>query len=220
MKMASQTRVVIVSELPLFRGGVAAALAASPDMTVVGQGATAHDAEHLAIKLQPDLILLGCRTATSPVEAILAIVAHSEAVKIVYLVAHADAKQIPAALRAGARGCLNEAASSLELVDCIKAVHAGELYVSPALAFHMLGKSRTSPEAGDGHSLREPLSPKEDEILRQVSAGRSNKEIARALNLSDKTVKRHMTAILKKLRARNRLEAVLIALRHSITAPL
>ena len=212
-------RVVIVSELPLFRGGVAAALAAQPTITVVGQGATAYDAKHLAIKLEPDLMLLGCRTATGLVETIQAVIGGCERARIVYLVGHADTQQIPEALRAGARGCLNEAASGPELIACIKAVHAGELYVSPTLAFHMLGKSRSRPEAMEGLPPREPLSPREEEILRQVSVGCSNKEIARALNLSDKTVKRHMTFILKKLRARNRLEAVLIAFRASPPAP-
>ena len=208
-------RIVLICELPLFRGGVAAALAAQPNMTVVGQGATNNDAKQMAIKFEPDLMLLSCTTATDLVETIQDIVASRETLKIVYLVGLADVQQIPTALRAGARGCLNEAASSAELIDCIKAVNAGELYVSPALAFQMLGKSRSPSEAGEGHPPREPLSPKEADILQQVSVGRSNKEIARSLNLSDKTVKRNMTIILKKLRARNRLEAVLIAFRNS-----
>ena len=215
LKLSAQLRIAIVNELPLFRDGTAAALIGTSKHAVVGQGATTSDAKRIAASHKPDLMVLACEAGSDPIETIQAIVASSEHVKIVFVVKRGGEQQIREALRAGVRGCLYETANAQELIHCVKAVQSGELYVSPPLAFHMLGKSRVVQPAVVNGPTREPLSPKEEKILRQVSIGQSNKEIARELNMSDKTVKRHMTLILKKLRARNRLEAVLITFRDA-----
>jgi two-component system, NarL family, nitrate/nitrite response regulator NarL len=124
----------------------------------------------------------------------------------------ADEERIGAALQRGARGCLLKGASGRDLVHAVQMLHQGESYVSPSLAAKLLMR----PHPGSARVTKpvdrfSDLTPREDEILSILVKGRSNKEIGNKLDLSEKTIKHHVTNILQKLQVRNRVEAALVA---------
>jgi two-component system nitrate/nitrite response regulator NarL len=205
-------QVVIVDDHPLFREGVAHTLQVDPQMEVVGQGASAEDAIRLACDLLPDLILLDIDMPGGGLSAIQAIAANCPVTKIVMLTVSSDEDNVVAAFKAGARAYILKGIAARELLSILRSVCNGEGYVPPALAANLLSEmTRTAPEAQLPASPLDALTEREQQILEQVAAGSSNKEIAQHLGLSEKTVKYYMTNILQKLQVRNRVEAALLA---------
>lgn len=208
--------VVIVDDHPLLREGVVSTLNAQPDIQVVGEGENAGDALRLAGNLLPDIILIDISMPGNGLRAVEQIAASSPVTRIVMLTASEDEEDVTAALKAGARGYIVKGVSSRELVAILRAIHDGQVYVTPALAatllFEMTGASARS--RGEDSPL-EDLTEREMQILERVAAGDSNKEIGMALHITEKTVKHHMTNILQKLQVRNRVEAALLAQKRS-----
>ncbi|WP_350245287.1 response regulator transcription factor [Deinococcus sonorensis] len=128
------------------------------------------------------------------------------------LTVSADEADVTAALRAGARGYALKGISGRELRSVVRSLHAGEVYVTPGLAASLL-LELSGPRRPTTDPLSE-LTARERQILEGVAAGRSNKEIARDLDLTEKTVKGYMTNVLQKLHVRNRVEAALLAVRQ------
>jgi DNA-binding NarL/FixJ family response regulator len=207
--------VVIVDDHPLFREGVAATLAAQPGIAVVGEGASADEAVRLAGELLPDVILLDVSMPGGGLAAARRIAEAAPVVKVVMLTVSEAEEDVTAALRAGARAYVLKGVSARELVAVLRAVAAGDVYVTPSLAASLLhgggGRAAAGPAGGD---LLDDLTARERQILEGVAAGDSNKEIAHQFGLSEKTVKHHMTNILQKLQVRNRVEAALLAQAH------
>jgi DNA-binding NarL/FixJ family response regulator len=205
-------QVAIVDDHPLFREGVVATLDAQPDIEVIAEGASVTDAIRLAGELLPDIILLDISMPGNGLEAVARIAATAPVTRIVMLTASEDEEDVTRALKAGARGYIVKGVSSRELVGILRAIHAGEVYVTPALAatllFEMTGASSRSRQ---GSSPLDDLTERERQILERVAAGDSNKEIGTSLHITEKTVKHHMTNILQKLQVRNRVEAALMA---------
>ncbi len=210
--MNGKIQVVIVDDHPLFREGVAHTLQSETDLEVVGQGATAEDAIRLACDLLPDLILLDIDMPGGGLNAIHAIATTCPVTKIVMLTVSADEDNVVAALKAGARAYILKGVAARELLSILRSVCSGEGYVPPALAASLLSEmTRASSETQLAPSPLDALTEREQQILEQVAAGSSNKEIAQHLGLSEKTVKYYMTNILQKLQVRNRVEAALLA---------
>lgn len=210
--MPDKIRIVLVDDHPLLREGVANTLAAETDFEVVGQGANADDALRLASELLPDLILLDISMEGGGLNAARSIATACPIVTIVMLTVSEDEEDVLAALKAGARGYVLKGVSGPELIRIVRAVHVGEPYVSPALAASLLVELRQDP--GAASPPQDPLADltsRERQILEHVAMGRSNKEVADALFLAEKTVKHYMTNILQKLHVRNRVEAALLA---------
>jgi two-component system, NarL family, nitrate/nitrite response regulator NarL len=210
--MTKKIRVGVVDQHPLFRDGVVFSLAAQPDLEVVGQGAAMRDVLLIARESAPDVIVLDMSLLDGGLEAIEAITQQHPAVKLLLFTIVADEERVGAALQRGARGCLLKGASGRDLVHAVQMLHQGESYVSPSLAAKLLmrphpGSARVTKPA-DRFS---DLTPREDEILSILVKGRSNKEIGNKLDLSEKTIKHHVTNILQKLQVRNRVEAALVA---------
>ncbi len=206
--MTDPCRIVLVDDHPLFREGVAATLDADPNFEVVGQGASTDDALRLATSLLPDLLLLDLNMPGGGLNAARAVAEACPVTRIVMLTVSEDEADVLAALKAGARGFVLKGVSGRELRGILSAVAAGEVYVTPGLAASML-RDMTS-----GRPVGQPLddlTPREHQILNGVASGLSNKEIARNLNLTEKTVKHYMTNVLQKLQVRNRVEAALLA---------
>ncbi len=134
---------------------------------------------------------------------------YADKVGIILLSNFGSEQQITKAFQAGARGFVRRAMPSQLLVDVVRNVHSGQMYMEPAFASVLLSKKfeRESEE----ERMLQSLTAREEKILRRVAAGHTNKEIARAFSIAEKTVKHHMTNILQKLGARNRVEAALIA---------
>ena len=209
--MPKGLRVAIVDDHPLFREGVAHTLGAQPDIEVVGEGATAADAIAMAADGRPDVMLLDVSMAGGGIHAVREITAASPLVRVVMLTVSENEEDVTAALRAGARGYVLKGVPARQLVDILRSVAAGEVYVTPSLAASLLYELSAGPPTKSVPNLLDDLTERERQILERVAVADSNKEIATHLHLSEKTVKHHVTNILQKLQARNRVEAALLA---------
>ena len=150
-----------------------------------------------------------CRVAG--VNAARQIAAAYPVVKIVMLTVSQDEEDITAALRAGARAYVLKGVAARELVDILRHVARGDVYVTPSLAAGLLYEMTNAPASRTPSSPLDELTDRERQILERVSVGDSNKEIGERLNLTEKTVKHHVSNILQKLQVRNRVEAALLA---------
>lgn len=207
-------RIVVVDDHPLYREGVARTLADDPAIEVVGQGGDTESAVQLARQHRPDLVLLDLSMpGGGGIEALRRIKALENAPKVAILTVSEEDDDVMRALKAGASGYLLKGIGARELVAIVKDFARGQTYVTPTLAGRILNAMR------DGGARKAPnpiddLSKREEDILKLVAAGKSNKEVGLALDLQEKTVKHYMTSILQKLHARNRVEAAVIARDH------
>ncbi|MBI3165902.1 MAG: response regulator transcription factor [Chloroflexi bacterium] len=209
--MSEPIRVIIADDHPLFREGITHSLTDKADIAVVGQAATGEEALQLCRDLLPDVILLDI---TMPGQGGLVtagnIAVACPVTKIVILTVSDHEDDLLAAFKAGARGYLLKGISARDLENVIRAVAAGEVYISPSLAAGMLAElTRNRPP----DPLSE-LTERERKILQLVAEGLTNREIGERLHLAERTIKHHMTNILGKLHVRSRVEAALLAVRH------
>jgi two-component system, NarL family, nitrate/nitrite response regulator NarL len=210
--MKAKIRVGVVDDHPLYRDGVIYTLAAQPDIEVVGQGASADDAIRIAIENEPDVLVLDMSMPGGGMKAVEAIALQRPLVKTLILTVVADEDQVCTVLNRGARGYLLKGTSGPELAQTVRVLSQGECYVSPSLAAKLLMRSGMGHANVQKHSDRfSDLTPREEQILSILVEGRSNKEIGNKLELSEKTIKHHLTNILQKLQVRNRVEAALLA---------
>ncbi|HEX9905930.1 MAG TPA: response regulator transcription factor [Propylenella sp.] len=206
----SPVRVVVVDDHPLFREGVAASLANSGHFTVVGQGGSADEAVRLVQDLSPEMVLLDLSMPGGGLSAAREIAAIAPGARIVVLTVSEDDDNVLQALQAGAKGYVLKGVGSTALVEILKGIAKGESYVSPSLAARILTEMRgREPNRPQDNPLA-ALTAREEEILRLVATGQSNKQVALSLDLQEKTIKHHMTRILSKLQVRNRTEAAIL----------
>ena len=199
-------RILTVDDHPLLRDGIAAVFDAQDDMTLVGQASNGREAIESFRRLRPDVTLMDLRMPDmSGIEAITAIRAEFSNARIIVLTTYAGDAQAAAALKAGAAGYLLKNMVRKELIDTIRAVHAGKRRVPPEIATEIAE-----------HVADDALTEREVQILQCVAAGKSNKLIAAELDISEGTVKTHMKSILPKLDASDRTHAVMIALKRGI----
>ncbi len=205
--------VAVVDDHPLYRSGVVRTLLDDGRFDVVGEGADAQTAIDLAERLKPDVILLDISMPGSGVEAARAIARAVPGVNIAVLTASETDADIMGALEAGAKGYILKGVGAEELLAVAASVAAGDSYVSPGLAARLLigMKAKGAAGAASSASPLDGLTAREDEILRLVAEGLSNKEVGRKLSLQEKTVKHYMTIVLQKLQVRNRTEAAVLA---------
>lgn len=208
--MTAKVHIVVADDHPLFRGGVVLTLQEHGGFLVVGQAGTAQDAIAAVEAHMPDLVLLDISMPGSGLAAAAEIARRFPAVAIVILTASETDDDLLAVLKAGARGYVLKGVGADELTGILLGVAEGASYVPPALAGRVLAALQDRRQAPLLHDV-EDLTQREAEILRHVAMGLSNKEIARALDLQEKTIKHYMTNILQKLQVRNRVEAALKA---------
>ncbi|MCA1666881.1 MAG: response regulator transcription factor [Thermomicrobia bacterium] len=209
--MGERIQMVIVDDHPLLREGVAHTLRAEPDVDVIGEGATADDAVRLARDLLPDIILLDITMPGGGLAAAQTIAATCPVTKIVMLTVSEEEDDVLAALKAGAQAYILKGVAARELISILRAVYAGDVWVTPNLAASLLmDMTKTGVKSPAAEEPLNDLTEREHEILTLVATGFSNKEIGQQLYLTEKTVKHYMTNILQKLHVRNRLEAALL----------
>lgn len=199
-------RVLIVDDHPVVRDGLRGVLDGEPDMTVVGEAG--HGAEALARvgDAAPDVVLMDLRMPTmGGVEAITALRARAPAVRVLVLTTFDTDRDVLPAIEAGATGYLLKDVPREELLRAVRAAHRGEAVLSPAVAGRLMGQVRG---VGRGEGGADALSAREMEVLRLVAAGSTNREAARALFISEATVKTHLLHIYAKLEVRDRASAV------------
>jgi len=202
-------RVVVVDDHPVFREGVTCCLERAGGFEVIAHGGSADEAIRIAREMKPDLVLLDINMPGNGIEAARRIAAEYPSVKTVILTASENEEHVAAALEAGARGYIVKGVSVSDLVRTVRAVHCGESYVSPGLAARLLTQMQKKRATGRDEPEQPDLTIREEEILGHVSNGLTNKEIAKRLAISEKTVKHYMTNIMQKLQVRNRVEAVM-----------
>jgi DNA-binding NarL/FixJ family response regulator len=204
--------VVVVDDHPLYRSGVVRTLADDGRFTVLAEGSSADEAVELAGRHAPMVILLDISMPGNGVEAARRIAEAAPAVAVAMLTVSETDDDIMAALQAGAKGYVLKGVGAEDLVSIVAGIAAGESYVSPGLAARLLVSlnARGSTPAPTPSPLA-GLTAREEQILRLVAQGLSNKEVGRKLALQEKTVKHYMTNILQKLQARNRVEAAMMA---------
>jgi two-component system, NarL family, nitrate/nitrite response regulator NarL len=208
--MADPIRVAVIDDHPLFREGVAHTIQRSGTLQVIGEGATADDAIRIAKAELPDIVLLDVNMPGGGVEAARAISNVCPVVKIIMLTVSESEEHVHEAMEAGVRGYVLKGTSGLELVNTLRAVARGEYYVTPRLAARILALSKRPSKTNDGPDAFPDLTKREEQILDRVARGLTNKEIAKDLQISEKTVKHYMTNIMQKLQVRNRVEAALV----------
>ena len=208
--MNGPIRLAVVDDHPLFREGVARSLLEIGGFEIVAEGGSAEDAQRIATESRPDILLLDLSMPGGGLQAVVETLRHRPDQKIVVLTVSEANDDIAQALASGARGYVLKGVGSKSLAEILRTVAAGETYLSPVLSARLLtslaSRTQTSTEA----TPISTLTVRELEILDHVAAGQSNKRIALALRLQEKTVKHHMTRILAKLGVRNRTEAAML----------
>lgn len=208
--MTGTIRIAIVDDHPLFREGVTRSLTEIGGFEMVGEGATAQDAERIVSTVRPDILLLDISMPGGGLAAVASILADHPTQKIVMLTVSEANADVTRALNAGVQGYILKGVGSRALADILRNVAAGESYLTPALSARLLSDLQ-SPQPANGLADRlRQLTERQTEILRLVAEGLSNKEVALRLELQEKTVKHHMTGVLSKLNVRNRTEAALM----------
>ncbi len=213
--MKDVNRVSVVDKHPLFRDGIILALNSQPGIEVVGSGATAEDAIRIAQDAMPNVAVIDTGTLGRNMATVETILAQNSRIGILFLADVADEEHVYAALRLGVRGYILKGANRAELLQAIMVLSQGQSFISPSLAAKLL--MRSGPREYIEVKASSPLphlTPRERQILSILVQGRSNKEIGNSLELSEKTIKHHLTNILQKLRVRNRVEAALMASNH------
>jgi DNA-binding NarL/FixJ family response regulator len=207
-------RILIVDDQSLFREGLRTLLSVQPDFEVLGEAANGEEALRMAVQLQPGVVLMDLRmpvmdgvTATHRLHEVL------PNSRVIVLTTFDDEDLVFDGLRAGAVGYLLKDVSSEKLFEAIRAAARGEYFLLPSITTKVMAEfsrlQRLAPV--NVQPLAEPLSPREMEILRMVATGASNREIAETLVIAEGTVKNHLTNILGKLSAKDRMQAVLKA---------
>ena len=211
-------RIVLADDHALFRDGVSSLLQAWGH-EVVGLAAGGREAVDLVTRLEPDLVLMDVRMpGMSGVQATQAIAAVRPETPIVMLTVSEDEEDLFAAIRAGARGYLLKDLEAAQLRTMIEAVARGEAAITPATAARII-RHLSSLGAAGNEPAPERLTGRELDVLRLVTAGRRNKEIATELGITENTVKYHLRNILEKLHAESRTEVATRALREGLLDP-
>jgi DNA-binding NarL/FixJ family response regulator len=202
----SKIRILSVDDHPLISEGIAAIINSQPDMELVSQAATAAEAIRKYREHRPDVTLMDLRLPDlSGIDAMIAIRAEFPETRVIMLTTFEGDVEIQRALHAGARGYLLKNMPPSEILDVIRQVHAGRKRVPPEVA------AQLTDHMGD-----ETLTAREIEVLRKVGGGNRNKDIADMLFISEETVKVHVKHIMEKLGAKDRTQAITIAVRRGI----
>jgi len=212
-------RILVVDDHALFRRGLEMVLAQEPGMDVVGEASNGQEAVDLAAALAPDIVLMDVRMPKrSGIDACSAIKVAVPSAQIIMLTMSDEEADLYDAIKAGAMGYLLKEVSPEEVAQAIRAVQGGQSLISPSMAGKLLNEFATMIKK-DGHKQQVPapkLTDREMEVLRLVAKGMNNRDIAKALFISENTVKNHIRNMLEKLHLHSRMEAVVYAVREKL----
>ncbi|MFJ5925177.1 response regulator [Kitasatospora sp. NPDC092948] len=208
---ASPIRVLLVDDHQVVRRGLRTFLEVQDDIEVVGEAADGAEAVEQAGALAPDVVLMDLKMPrVDGIEALRLLREQANPAKVLIVTSFTEHRTVVPALRAGAAGYVYKDVDPEALAGAIRSVHAGHVLLQPELAAALLAEDAPAPSQGRGGSLTD----REREVLSHLADGRSNREIARALRLSEKTVKTHVSNILMKLDVADRTQAALWAVRN------
>ena len=206
MAPSTTIRILVVDDHPVVREGLAAIIGTQADMSVVGEAGDGEEALALFTSRSPDVTLLDLRLpGASGIDVAQRLQAQRPSCRIIMFTSFAREEEIYEALKAGAWSYIRKGAARSELLQAIRAVHAGQRYISPEIGRQLAD-----------HVSHGDLTVREREVLQHMLEGRSNRQIALALELSEHTINIHVKNILSKLGVSGRTEAVTVALRKGI----
>ena len=207
--MADRIRVLVVDDHRVVREGLRSFLDVQDDLEVVGEAADGDEAVARAEELRPDVILLDLRMpGADGVAALRGLAERGNRARVLVITSFTEPSAVLPAVRSGAAGYVYKDVDPPALAAAIRSVHLGHTLLHPEVA-RLLA-------AGDGGADPARLTPRERQVLAEVGRGRSNREIARALGLAEKTVKAHVSAILAKLGVQDRTQAAVYAVRAGL----
>jgi DNA-binding NarL/FixJ family response regulator len=206
MSTSSAIRILTVDDHPLFREGIASLIATQPDMRLVAQGSNGREAVQHFRAHRPDVALMDLQMPEmNGLEATIAIRGEFPDARIIVLTTYTGDVQVLRAMQVGARAYLLKSLLHRELLDTIRAVHAGRKSLSPEASYQLAE-----------HAADDALTPAEVDVLRLIAAGNANKQIAAQLSITEETVKGRVKNILSKLGANDRTHAAMIGLKRGI----
>ncbi|HSG40217.1 MAG TPA: response regulator transcription factor [Thermoanaerobaculia bacterium] len=206
MSAESQIRILSVDDHPLMREGIAAMIRSQADMLLVAEASNGREAIRLFREHQPDVTLMDLRLPDmSGIDTLIAIRSELVQARILMLTTFEGDVEIQRALQAGARGYMLKSKPPSDLLAGIREVHAGKRWIPPEVAAHLAE-----------HLGEEALTPRELGVLQELAGGNRNRDIAERLFITEETVKVHVKHIMEKLGAKDRTDAVAIALRRGI----
>jgi two-component system response regulator NreC len=210
---AKKVRVLIAEDHGTMREGLKLLLENEPDLEVVGEVADGREAVRLASELLPDVAVMDISMpGWDGLRATRGLQETCPQVKVLALTRHADYGYLTEMLRAGARGYVLKQSTSAELICAVRAVAAGQTYLDPSVTSKVVGRYRGGRAKAAAEQTGEPVSEREEEVLRLIALGHSNKEIAARLSLSVKTVEAHKANGMRKLGLGSRTDVVSYAI--------
>jgi DNA-binding NarL/FixJ family response regulator len=209
-------RILVADDHGIVRSGLRLLLDRQPDMEVVAEAADGAQAVELALRERPDLCILDvAMPVLTGLQATREIKSQAPEIVVLVLSMHADERYVFEALKAGASGYVLKAEAGQDLVAAARAVGRGEAFLTNAAERSLIRDWM----AGDATAPREPLSPREQEVVKLIAEARTNAQIAEILHLAEKTIESHRANVLRKLGMRDRVELVRYAIRRGLVEP-
>ncbi|THV28965.1 response regulator [Glycomyces paridis] len=208
--MTDPIRLLIVDDHPVVRRGLRGYLELEPDFTVVAEAGDGEEALAAIAESGPDVVLLDLKMPVLDGQGVIERLnaAPGDGPRVLVLTSATDAERVPAAIGSGAAGFVYKDIDPDALASAIRTVHAGQMLLAP-VAMRGLMSGTAAPAAPS-------LTPRESQVLGLIAKGQTNRQIARALGVSEKTVKTHVTNLLRRIDAADRTQAALWAVRHGI----
>jgi DNA-binding NarL/FixJ family response regulator len=209
-------RILVADDHGIVRSGLRLLLDRQPDMEVVAEAADGAQAVELALRERPELCILDvAMPVLTGLQATREIKSQAPEIAVLVLSMHADERYVFEALKAGASGYVLKAEADQDLVAAARAVGRGEAFLTNAAERSLIRDWMT----GDATAPREPLSPREQEVVKLIAEARTNAQIAEILHLAEKTIESHRANVLRKLGMRDRVELVRYAIRRGLVEP-
>ncbi len=215
--MATIGRILLVEDHTILREGLRALLAAEPDLEVVGEAGNGREALLMVPEHKPNLLLMDLSMpGTNGTEAIQDIKKRYPEVRIIVLTVHRSEEYIRASLRAGADGYVLKDDTHVELLVAIRSVLKGKTYLSPAICQNVVSEYLDSSQLAKSPTTWEILTHREREVIKLIAEGARNREIASYLSLSEKTVEKHRSNLMRKLDLHSASQLTAYAIRNGL----